>query len=296
MTPCLYPSQSNHYKLFMLSYRHSYHAGNYADVLKHTVLIHILEHLKQKQKPFCYVDTHAGAGAYSLQSEQAEKTQEYKQGIAELWDKTDLPPSIQHYIEQIKQANSNGNLTHYLGSPKIAQQRLRSQDQLKLYELHNTEVELLKEQMGHDRRVQIFHEDGFKHCVGLMPPQQRRGLVLIDPSYEIKTEYQQVFELLEQLHKRFATGTYALWYPVVDRERIDNLERMIKASTLSNVQLFELAQSPDSEIHGMTASGMIVVNPPWTLKNTMQEALPYLAEHLGQNKAGSYRIEQLKAE
>jgi len=242
------------------------------------------------------VDTHAGAGAYSLQSEQAEKTQEYKQGIAELWTKTDLPPSIQSYIAQIKQVNPNGELSHYLGSPKIAQQRLRTQDQLKLYELHNTEVELLKELMGRDRRVQIFHEDGFKHCAGLIPPQQRRGLVLIDPSYEIKTEYQQVFDLLEQLYRRFATGTYALWYPVVDRERIDKLERMIKSSTLRNVQLFELAQSPDSELHGMTASGMIVMNPPWTLKAEMEEALPYLAKQLGLNKAGSYRIEQLKAE
>jgi len=280
----------------MLSYRHSYHAGNYADVLKHTVLIHILEHLKKKEKPFCYVDTHAGAGAYSLQSEQAEKTQEYKQGIAELWGNTDLPASVQVYLEQIKQVNPNGELSHYLGSPKIAQQRLRPQDQLKLYELHTTEVELLKESIGRDRRVQIFHEDGFKHCLGLMPPQQRRGLVLIDPSYEIKIEYQQVFELLEQLYKRFATGTYALWYPVVDRARIDNLERMIKASALRNVQLFELAQSADSDLHGMTASGMIVINPPWTLKAEMEEALPYLAKHLGLNKAGSYRVEQLKME
>jgi len=280
----------------MLSYRHSYHAGNYADVLKHTVLIHILEHFKKKEKPFCYVDTHAGAGAYSLQSEQAEKTQEYKQGIAELWGNTDLPSSVQAYIEQIKQANSDGQLSYYLGSPKIAQQRLRSQDQLKLYELHNTEIGLLKGLMGQDRRVQIFHEDGFKHSVGLMPPQQRRGLVLIDPSYEIKTEYQQVFELLESLYKRFATGTYALWYPVVDRARIDNLERMIKSSKLNNVQLYELAQSADSDLHGMTASGMIVINPPWTLKTEMEEALPYLAKHLGLNKAGSYRIEQLTAE
>jgi 23S rRNA (adenine2030-N6)-methyltransferase len=280
----------------MLSYRHSYHAGNYADVLKHTVLIHILEHLKKKDKPFCYVDTHAGAGAYSLQSEQAEKTQEYTQGIARLWQRADLPECIQTYVDQIKQANLSDELTHYLGSPMIAQQRLRRQDQLKLYELHNTEVEILNDSMQRDRRVQIFHEDGFKHGVGLMPPQQRRGLVLIDPSYEIKTEYQQVVVTLEQMYKRFATGTYVLWYPVVDRERINLLERQLKATAIKNIQLFELAQSADSNEHGMMASGLIVINPPWTLKAQMQEALPYLAKHLGLNKAGDFRIEQLKEE
>ncbi|MDC9728451.1 MAG: 23S rRNA (adenine(2030)-N(6))-methyltransferase RlmJ [Methyloprofundus sp.] len=280
----------------MLSYRHSYHAGNYADVLKHTILIHILEHFKKKEKPFCYVDTHAGAGAYSLQSEQAEKTQEYQQGIAQLWQQTDLPDCVQSYVEQIKRANQDDALTHYLGSPMIAKQCLRPQDQLKLYELHNTEIELLKTAMQRDKRIQIFHEDGFKHCIGLMPPQQRRGIVLIDPSYEIKTEYQQVVETLEQLYKRFATGTFVLWYPVVDRERIDLLEHKLKKSSIKNIQLFELAQSADSNEQGMTASGMIVINPPWTLKAQMQEALPYLAKHLGLNKAGSFRIEQLKDE
>jgi 23S rRNA (adenine2030-N6)-methyltransferase len=280
----------------MLSYRHSYHAGNYADVLKHTILIQILEHLKKKEKAFCYIDTHAGAGAYSLQSKQAEKTQEYKQGIGQLWQRTDLPKSLQPYIEQIQQVNPNDKLTHYLGSPIIAQQRLRSQDRLKLYELHNTEIERLTESMQRDQRVHIFHEDGFKHCIGLMPPPQRRGVIFIDPSYEIKTEYQQVVTTLEQLYKRFTTGTYVLWYPVVDRERVDFLECQLKASRIKNIQLFELAQSADSHEHGMTASGLIVINPPWILKAQMQELLPYLAKHLALNDAGSYRIEQLKEE
>ena len=280
----------------MLSYRHSFHAGNFADVLKHSVLIHILEHLKKKSKPFCYVDTHAGAGQYSLDSEHAEKTQEYLQGINVLWQANNAPPLIEAYVNVIKEFNPQGALDYYPGSPLIAKHLLRKQDRLFLYELHSTDVKLLGATLNQDNRVQLHHQDGFKHCIGLMPPAQRRGLVLIDPSYEIKADYDQVLETFMQLYKRFTTGTYALWYPVVDRSRINKLEKKIENSQLKNVQLFELAQLADSQEHGMTASGMIVVNPPWTLKSEMQQALPYLAEHLGLANQGSYRIKQLKDE
>ncbi len=280
----------------MLSYRHSYHAGNFADVLKHSVLIHILEHLKKKQKPFCYVDTHAGAGSYSLQSEQAEKTQEYLQGIARLWQVDNLPAVLATYVSVIKAFNAQNKLTRYPGSPMIARQLMRQQDRMFLFELHNKEIEILREVVNKDKRVQIAHEDGFKRSVAIMPPQQRRGLVLIDPSYEIKSDYDQVFEAIMQLYKRFATGTIALWYPVVERQRINELEQKITASSLQNVLLFELAQLNDTQQLGMTASGMIVVNPPWTLQAEMQLALPMLAEQLGIGKQGSYRIKQLKDE
>ncbi|WP_428355510.1 23S rRNA (adenine(2030)-N(6))-methyltransferase RlmJ [Methyloprofundus sp.] len=280
----------------MLSYRHSYHAGNFADVLKHSVLIHILEHLKKKQKPFCYVDTHAGAGSYSLTSEQAEKTQEYQQGIAKLWQESNLPPALTAYVNVVKAFNVQNELTRYPGSPMIARHLMRQQDRLFLYELHNSEIEILRIAVNKDKRVQIAHEDGFTRSLSIMPPQQRRGLVLIDPSYEIKTDYKQVVETLDNLYKRFATGTYTLWYPVVERQRIDELEQSIAASSLQNVQLFELAQLPDKQALGMTASGMIVVNPPWTLKGEMQLSLSCLAEKLGIEHQGSYRIKQLKDE
>lgn len=280
----------------MLSYRHSFHAGNAADVLKHTVLIHILQHLKNKDKPFCYVDTHAGAGLYSLKSEHAEKTQEFAQGIAALWQAQHLPPAIEAYIKVIKDFNPQGVLNNYPGSPLIAQHLLRRQDRLFLYELHSTDIGLLESAINQDKRVQLQHKDGFKHCLGHVPPTQRRGLVLIDPSYEVKADYEQVLEVIMQLVKRFATGSYALWYPVVDRSRIIKIEQIIQASSLKNVQLFELAQLVDNQEFGMTASGMIVVNPPWTLKAEMQQALPYLAEKLGLANQGSYRIKQLKDE
>lgn len=280
----------------MLSYRHSYHAGNFADVLKHSVLIHILEHLKKKQKPFCYVDTHAGAGSYVLKSKQSEKTQEYQQGIAKLWQEANLPPILANYVNVVKAFNMDTILSRYPGSPMIARHLLRQQDRLFLYELHNSEIEILGQSVNKDKRVEITHKDGFKHCLVNMPPQQRRGLVLMDPSYEIKTDYNQVFETLLQLHKRFATGTFALWYPVVQRHRIDELEQKISASSMTNVELFELAQLADSNAQGMTASGMIVVNPPWTLKAEMQQAMPFLASQLGLSNQGSYRIKQLKDE
>lgn len=280
----------------MLSYRHSFHAGNAADVLKHSILIHILQHLQRKEKAFCYVDTHAGAGLYALNSEHAEKTQEYKQGIGALWQAKNLPDALESYRQVIQAFNSDNELNHYPGSPLIAQHLLRRQDRLFLYELHSSDVQLLESSLRADRRVQVHHQDGFKHCAGLLPPTQRRGMVLIDPSYEVKTDYERVLEIILQLYQRFATGTYVLWYPVVERPRINELERKIQASNLKNVQLFELAQQADSHEYGMTASGMIVINPPWTLKAAMETALPFLAEQLGMANQGSYRIKQLKDE
>ena len=198
--------------------------------------------------------------------------------------------------ELIKKFNTTDELSRYPGSPLIIRQFLRNKDRLFLYELHSTEIELLSAAVSRDRRIKVFHEDGLKNAVGLLPPNEHRGLVLIDPSYEMKNDYQRVTETLVQMHKRFATGTYALWYPVVERPRNQQLERDIKSSGLKNVQLFELGIKTDTYEHGMTASGMIVVNPPWTLTADMQQVLPWLANILGIDGAGSYRIETLVGE
>lgn len=280
----------------MLSYRHLYHAGNFADVLKHSVLIQLLEHLKKKEKSFCYMDTHAGAGLYSLKSEYAEKTQEYRQGIGALWELNNPPPMIEAYLDVIKAFNISGILESYPGSPVIAQYLSRRQDQLFLYELHNTEIKRLSSVVAKDKRVHLHHRDGFEYCFGIMPPVQRRGVVLIDPSYEIKTDYTRVIDTLILLYKRFSTGIYVIWYPVVQRARINEMEQKIQKSPLKNVQLFELSQLVDSNKRGMTASGLIVVNPPWTLKSEMGKTLPYLAKYIGLVEQGGYRIQQLKDE
>jgi len=280
----------------MLSYRHSFHAGNFADVLKHIILIQNLEYLTKKDKPFCCIDTHAGPGKYELDGEYALKTREFDNGIAKLWQRNDLPECVARYVSLIKRFNSPDKLTRYPGSPLITKQLLRDKDRLCLFELHNTEIKLLTAEANKDKRINVFHADGLTSCLKLLPPTERRGLVLIDPSYEIKSDYQQVVETLVAMHKRFATGTYALWYPVIDRSRNQKLERAIKACGINNVQLFELGIRADSNEHGMTASGMIVINPPWTLAAEMKQVLPWLAEVLGNNNEGFYRIETLVSE
>ena len=280
----------------MLSYRHSFHAGNFADVLKHIILIKILEHLKKKDKPFCCIDTHAGPGEYALDDGYALKNREFENGIGKLWQRDDFPDSVANYVNFIKKFNNTDELIRYPGSPLIIKQFLRNNDRLFLYELHSTEIELLNLAVTRDRRVKLFHADGLKNVLGLLPPNEHRGMILIDPSYEIKSDYNLVIETLIQMHKRFATGTYALWYPVVERTRNKRLENAIKASGIKNVQLFELGIKTDTHEHGMTASGMIVVNPPWTLVADMQQILPWLADVLGIEGAVLYRIETLVGE
>jgi 23S rRNA (adenine2030-N6)-methyltransferase len=276
----------------MLSYRHAFHVGNFADVLKHIVLIQVIEYLKKKDQPICCIDTHAGAGDYQLDGAYALKNSEFSCGIAKLWQRDDLPEAVAHYVQLIKQANSAGLMTRYLGSPLIMQSLLRPQDRLFLYELHSTEVELLRTAIGRDKQVKVFHADGLKHSLGLLPPQERRGLILIDPSYELKTDYSEVPAALIAMHKRFATGTYALWYPVVDRSRNIAMEKILENSGIKNMLLIELGIAKDSSEHGMTASGLIIINPPWTLKAQMQTVLPWLLEVLGgTNNTGLYRLQ-----
>lgn len=279
----------------MLSYRHAFHAGNFADVLKHIIQIQILEHLRKKDKGFCCIDTHAGAGDYFLNSEFALKNREFDSGIAKLWRRDDLPECVAAYVNLVKRFNSGGKLARYPGSPLITQQLLRKQDRLVLYELHSTEIKLLNAAVGKDKRITVFHADGLKDALVLLPPFERRGLVLIDPSYEIKSDYDLVTETLAAMYRRFATGTYALWYPVIDRSRNQALERALQNSGIKNIQLFELGMQADSHEHGMTASGMIIINPPWTLAAQMRQVLPWLAKTLA-GEAGFWRVQELVPE
>lgn len=280
----------------MLSYRHAFHAGNFADVLKHLTLIQIIDYLSKKDTPFCCIDTHAGAGDYALDSGYALKNKEFLTGIGQLWQRQDLPDAVVRYVDCIKRANNN-KLTRYLGSPLIIQQLLRAKDRLFLYELHSTEISLLTKAIGKDKRVKIFHADGLKNALTLLPPQERRGLILIDPSYEVKSDYVEVPNALIAMHKRFATGIYALWYPVVNRHYNHTLERTLKDSGIKNIQLYELGIGADNSQQGMTASGLIVINPPWTLTSQMQELLPWLVTALSRdNNKGFYRIHTLAEE
>lgn len=280
----------------MLSYRHAFHAGNFADVLKHSVWLHTLSYMLQKDKPLRIIDTHAGAGSYHFGHHQPIRNKEYDNGIGQLWQKQDLPPLLDRYINAIHSTNPDLSLNHYPGSPLLTQALMRPQDRLFLHELHSTDCRLLREAIGKDPRVRILESDGFAGLQALLPPPDRRGLVLIDPSYEIKSDYQNLVKQVVSAHQRFATGTYLIWYPVVLRQRIDELEKALQKSGIRNIQLFEFGIVPDHPDYGMSASGMIAINPPWTLWAEMEAALPYLARHLAKPGEGHYRQLQLVAE
>jgi 23S rRNA (adenine2030-N6)-methyltransferase len=279
----------------VLSYRHSFHAGNFADVLKHLVQVRTLRYLLQKDKPLFYLDTHAGAGGYALTSAQATQTQEFENGFGRLWQRDDLPEVLADYVALARRFNGSKKLIRYPGSPWFAQQLLRADDRMMLHELHPADFEQLQKTFSQDRRCHVRCEDGFQACLALLPPAERRGLVLIDPSYELKEDYQRVVDTLIGAHQRFATGTYALWYPVVERRRIKRLEKALIASGIRRILLLELGIVADQPGYGMTASGMIVINPPWSLAAEMAPALDYLARILG-NGYGHQRIVELVGE
>lgn len=264
----------------MLSYRHAFHAGNYADVLKHTVLVQILRYMLQKDKPICYFDTHAGAGFYDLTTEEANKTAEYHRGIELLWQERSLPQALDDYRECVKAACGE-HLTAYPGSPWFAQHLLRPQDRLVLCELHPADRAQLEQTFGASKNVQSYAEDGWQKSLALVPPPERRGLVLIDPSYELKEEYGKVVEHVKQLHRKFATGVYAIWYPIADPERTAFLLRRMRSSGIKRIVQLELGVTRDHREPGMTGTGMIVINPPWNLAEVMQPALEFFARRLG---------------
>lgn len=277
----------------MLSYRHAFHAGNYADVLKHCVLIDILSYMVLKDKPLCYLDTHAGAGMYHLGSKEAVKTSEFEQGVMALLQIESLPQSLQLYRQQIEAVN-HGEIRKYPGSPTIAQNLLRPYDRLLLCEMHPADSRLLQKQFGKVRNASCFEEDGYQKSLALLPPPERRGVVLIDPSYEVKDEYQWVVDYLKQMVRRFATGVYAIWYPIADEDRSRRMIQKIKTSGIPHIQQFELGLTDNHKAPGMTGTGMLVVNPPWNLKAHLSESLPVMAAALG--PTAYWRIDDLVEE
>ncbi|SJL83583.1 Ribosomal RNA large subunit methyltransferase J [Vibrio palustris] len=278
----------------LLSYRHSFHAGNHADVVKHIVESLIISSLKNKDKPFVYHDTHSGVGRYDLTHEWSEKTGEYKQGIGRLWQQ-DLPADLADYLATIEALNDNSELRYYPGSPRVARALLRPQDRMVLTELHPSDYPLLEQEFQRDRQVSIFKEDGFAKLKASLPPQERRGLVLIDPPYELAKEYRDVVKAIAQSYKRWATGIYAIWYPVVNRCDIEDMIEGLEALGIRRILQIELGVSPDTSERGMTASGMIVINPPWKLASQMEAILPILKEKIAP-VTGHHKVEWIVPE
>lgn len=271
----------------MLSYRHSYHAGNHADVLKHLVQVTILDYLLQKDKPLCYHDTHAGAGLYSLSSEHAQKTAEYQQGIARLWHYQPKSLPLVRYINLIKSLNPDNELAFYPGSPKIAALMLRPQDTIQATELHPSDLPILQSQFAKRRYSRIENIDAYAGFKAMLPPLVKRGLVLIDPPYELKTEYTDLVAGLSEAYRRFPQATYAIWYPVIERPAVEAFITAIVATGIKNQLRIEYCPYPDKTGFGMSGSGMLVINPPYTLADNMRDALTELAPLLAGTPATS---------
>jgi 23S rRNA (adenine2030-N6)-methyltransferase len=269
----------------MLSYLHGFHAGNHADVLKHVVLVSILTRLVEKTKPLRYIETHAGAGRYDLRSAAAQKNREYENGIGRVIAVDDAPTAVARLVGLVRGFNRGSALHYYPGSPRLASSILRASDRLYLFELHGAEHAALTRELGADRRVTAQREDGLRGCIGLVPPPERRALLFVDPSYEVKDEHERVIKALANAHRRFATGVYAVWYPVIDRRWVGRFERAVRTQLGARIALYELCVQADGHARGLTGSGMIVANPPWTLDDEMRAALPWLAETLGTDDA-----------
>ena len=282
----------------MLSYRHAFHAGNHADVLKHFVLMQTLAYYAQKDKPFWYIDTHAGAGIYSLDTGFAAQNAEYETGIGKLWQANDLPPDLANYVGYIKSLNQPSNpktakLNLYPGSPICAKALMREDDKIRLFELHPNDFDILRENFrGETRQTKIDKSNGFAGIKAILPPPTRRAVVLIDPPYEEKQDYSRVVEMLKESLLRFATGTYIIWYPLLQRpeprQMIDKL-KTLNLPDWMNVSL--TTQRPAMDGFGMFGSGLFIVNPPWTLPKTLETVMPYLADKLAVDNDASYEID-----
>lgn len=282
----------------MLSYRHAFHAGNFADVLKHSVLTLVLEYMTRKEKGFYYIDSHSGAGMYQLEDEYAQKTGEYKDGIAKLIDNEDLPEALQPYIDLVKdinQAEQSDELALYPGSPGIARQFTRRQDSAHLFELHPADIKHLQAYSQRWNKSHVKQSDGYQGVLGLVPPPSRRGVVLIDPPYELKEDYLKAVRTIVNAYKKFATGTYILWYPVVKRELVEQMQDAFTKSDVRNLLQVEFCQKADTQEYGMTGTGLFIVNPPWQLNSQLAEILPYLKTKLGSADT-SFTLKQLIAE
>jgi 23S rRNA (adenine2030-N6)-methyltransferase len=277
----------------MLSYRHAFHAGNHADVLKHFVLMQVLEYTAQKEKPFWYIDTHAGAGMYALDSGYATQNAEFQSGIARLWERKDLPPALSRYVDLIRQLNPSGKLRRYPGSPSCAQPMLRPDDRMRLFELHPADCKLLHKTFDPaGKTVKIELQDGFAGLKALLPPPPRRAVVLIDPPYEQKQDYARAVDVLKDSLQRFATGTYILWYPLLQRPEPRLLEDRLKKLQLPSYLHVTLnVQTPSPDGFGMFGSGLFIVNPPWSLPKMLEETLPVLVNALGLDNGASFGLD-----
>ena len=284
----------------MLAYRHAFHAGNHADVLKHLVLTRVLRYMAEKDKPYTLIDTHAGAGGYSVEGRYAQKKGEYGEGIARLYDRKDLPAPLADYVDLVRAFNPDGQLRQYPGSPAIANLLLRETDRLRAYELHSTDHRILASYLEGCANTQVSDRDGFSAIKAELPSPTRRAALLMDPSYEIKTDYAKVLSALREALERAADTVIMIWYPQLQLLESTQMLPRLKASADAAAKKgwlharLTVAQA-DERGFGMLGSGMLIVNPPFTLHDELAECLPLLVERLGQYDGANYVLEQKAA-
>ncbi len=276
----------------MLSYRHAFHAGNHADVLKHYVLGLVLAYTVQKDKPYWYIDTHAGAGMYSLREGYATQNAEFEEGISKLISAQNLPQPLADFVAQIQSFN-NGDLSLYPGSPSIAERYLRADDRMRLFELHPNDFKILSENFsGLGKQIKIEMQNGFAGIKACLPPATRRAVVLIDPPYEDKQDYQYVVNCIRDSLKRFPTGTYMVWYPILQREEPDAMIVSLKALNVPDwLHVTMSIHAPSAEGFGMHGSGLFIINPPWTLPKTLAETMPVLTALLALDDSAHFTLD-----
>ena len=278
-----------------MNYRHAFHAGNFADVFKHLLLALMLDYLKRKEGGFRYIDTHAGLGLYDLSGDEASRTGEWVDGIGRLV-KESFAPEIAALLAPYLQALGPQATELYAGSPVLAQRLLRKQDRLTCCELHEEDFHSLERQMGRDNRLILRHENGYRALKGLVPPTERRGLVLIDPPFEERDEFQTMEEALAMAWRKWPTGIYALWYPVKDLRAIGQFVARLKERAIPRILRLELAVEAVRSEGGLCATGLIIVNPPYTLEEQARRLLPVLAKVLARGPGASALVEVVQGE
>ena len=284
----------------MLAYRHAFHAGNHADVLKHLVLAQVLTYMGAKDKPYTLIDTHAGAGGYSLEGRYAHTKDEFVGGIAKLYDRNDLPKPLADYVALVREFNGGGALEQYPGSPAIANLLLRADDRLHLYELHPTDERILRAFLATRAHTTVTQSDGFAALQKELPPPSRRGVVLIDPSYEMKSDYARVLVAMREILERFASALVLVWLPQLRTLESTQLPQRLQNTAAKSAPKGWLharltVATPDVRGFGMLGSSMFVANPPHGLHDTLREVLPYLVEQLGQFDGANFLLERQAA-
>lgn len=284
-----------------MNYRHAFHAGNHADVLKHTALLALIDALKRKDSPFFVLDTHAGRGRYLLSAVESRKTAEADAGILKLMSEPKAPEVVERYLRAVQAINPVGAMVAYPGSPLLVAQALREQDRMAACELQEEEAQALKELFAHDTKVAVHARDGYAAIKALLPPKIgdtkfARGLVLIDPPYEVQdAEYPQIIATLREAMARWPNAMYAVWYPIKLRRSLMHFFRKAEALPARSALLAELQIRPDDSPLRLNGSGMLILNPPWQFDQALAPALPMLKRVLGEARA-STRLEWLKKE